>query len=204
MGTFLATLSGNSRPISKLENVGDTTDFSDWICSLAKVTAQFFVPVAKCKTFYLGYLNSETDTLILRFQVRPLTYFQLCRDQQWYIHQLQTLQAGYISQIGELKDKVAVHRGVGQLSKSSQNRRSTSALTHAVGVGSTSALDGMIPNLDENPLLNLRPSIDGAVSGPSAFATTSGTGLTSVKSKTSALSARSLGSLAPKYKVRVF
>ncbi|XP_018013236.1 uncharacterized protein LOC108670287 isoform X2 [Hyalella azteca] len=36
-----------------------------------------------------GYLNTETDTLILRFQVRPPTFFQKCRDQQWYIHQLQ-------------------------------------------------------------------------------------------------------------------
>ena len=57
-----------------------------------------------------GYLNTDSDTLILRFQVRislllisyearimrgalfqvrPPTFFQQCRDQQWYIHQLQ-------------------------------------------------------------------------------------------------------------------
>ena len=30
-----------------------------------------------------GYLNTEADTLILRFQVRPPTFFQKCRDQQW-------------------------------------------------------------------------------------------------------------------------
>ena len=34
-----------------------------------------------------GYL--ETDTIILRFQVRPPTFYQKCRDQLWYIHQLQ-------------------------------------------------------------------------------------------------------------------
>jgi len=31
-----------------------------------------------------GYLNTETDVLVLRFQVRPPTFFQKCRDQQWY------------------------------------------------------------------------------------------------------------------------
>lgn len=31
-----------------------------------------------------GYLNTESDTLILRFQVRPPTFYQKCRDQQWY------------------------------------------------------------------------------------------------------------------------
>jgi len=31
-----------------------------------------------------GYLNTDTDILVLRFQVRPPNYFQKCRDQQWY------------------------------------------------------------------------------------------------------------------------
>jgi len=31
-----------------------------------------------------GYLNTESDTLVLRFQVRPPTFYQKCRDQQWY------------------------------------------------------------------------------------------------------------------------
>ena len=30
-----------------------------------------------------GYLNTDEDTLILRFQVRPPTFYQKCRDQQW-------------------------------------------------------------------------------------------------------------------------
>ncbi|KAK7068498.1 Tripartite motif containing 37, partial [Halocaridina rubra] len=55
-----------------------------------------------------GYLNTETDTLILRFQVRPPTFFQKCRDQQWHIHQLQTLQAQYIQQINNLKERIAI------------------------------------------------------------------------------------------------
>ncbi|XP_050691844.1 E3 ubiquitin-protein ligase TRIM37-like isoform X3 [Eriocheir sinensis] len=63
-----------------------------------------------------GYLNTETDTLILRFQVRPPTFFQKCRDQVWYIHQLQTLQAQYIQQINNLKERIAI-----ELSRNSVN-----------------------------------------------------------------------------------
>ena len=50
------------------------------------------------------------DVMILfcRFQVRPPTFFQQCRDQQWYIHQLQALQAGYAAQIAELKDRLSL------------------------------------------------------------------------------------------------
>ena len=36
-----------------------------------------------------GFLDTDNDILILRFQVRPPTYQQKCRDQQWYISQLE-------------------------------------------------------------------------------------------------------------------
>lgn len=39
-----------------------------------------------------------------RFQVRAPTFYQRCRDQQWYINQLQTVQNQYISQINESKE----------------------------------------------------------------------------------------------------
>ncbi|XP_020707775.2 uncharacterized protein LOC105685580 isoform X2 [Athalia rosae] len=55
-----------------------------------------------------GYLNTELDTLILRFQVRPPTFFQRCRDQQWYISQLVTVQNQYATQINELKERLAI------------------------------------------------------------------------------------------------
>ncbi|PSN50251.1 hypothetical protein C0J52_02379 [Blattella germanica] len=55
-----------------------------------------------------GYLNTETDTLILRFQVRPPTFFQRCRDQHWYISHLLTVQNQYITQINELKERIAI------------------------------------------------------------------------------------------------
>ncbi|KAK2583315.1 hypothetical protein KPH14_009317 [Odynerus spinipes] len=55
-----------------------------------------------------GYLNTELDTLILRFQVRPPTFYQRCRDQQWYISQLVTIQNQYMTQINELKERLAI------------------------------------------------------------------------------------------------
>jgi tripartite motif-containing protein 37 len=102
-----------------------------------------------------GYLHTDNDTLILRFQVefslffspfcsvftilfifqvRPPTFFQQCRDQQWYIHQMQSLQTGYASQIGELKDRLSMH---------------ASSSRHSAAITPTSATpDGLIPHLD--------------------------------------------------------
>ncbi|XP_028133765.1 E3 ubiquitin-protein ligase TRIM37 isoform X3 [Diabrotica virgifera virgifera] len=54
-----------------------------------------------------GYLNEAKDTLVLRFQVRAPTFYQRCRDQQWYINQLQTVQHQYITQINESKERLA-------------------------------------------------------------------------------------------------
>ncbi|XP_026831240.1 uncharacterized protein LOC105284425 isoform X2 [Ooceraea biroi] len=55
-----------------------------------------------------GYLNTELDTLKLRFQVRPPTFYQRCRDQQWCINQLLTVQNQYATQINELKERLAI------------------------------------------------------------------------------------------------
>lgn len=44
---------------------------------------------------------------MFRFQVRAPTFYQRCRDQQWYINQLQTVQNQYISQINESKERLA-------------------------------------------------------------------------------------------------
>lgn len=42
----------------------------------------------------------------MRFQVRASTFFQKCRDQQWYINQLLRQQSQNLSQIRELKDRL--------------------------------------------------------------------------------------------------
>lgn len=53
-----------------------------------------------------GYLDTDTDTLILRFQVRPPTFYQKCRDQQWYINQLESTHTQLINQITDLKERL--------------------------------------------------------------------------------------------------
>ncbi|XP_076017451.1 E3 ubiquitin-protein ligase TRIM37 isoform X2 [Genypterus blacodes] len=65
-----------------------------------------------------GYLNMQTDTLVLRYQVRSPTFFQKCRDQYWYISQLETAQSSYIQQINNLKERLAIELFRHQTSRS--------------------------------------------------------------------------------------
>lgn len=44
------------------------------------------------------------EIMLLRFQVRSPTFFQKCRDQHWYITQLEAAQTSYIQQINNLKE----------------------------------------------------------------------------------------------------
>lgn len=53
-----------------------------------------------------GYLNTSKDTLELRFQVRASTFFQKCRDMQFFINQLLQQQSQNLSQIRDLKDRL--------------------------------------------------------------------------------------------------
>ncbi|GAB1607185.1 E3 ubiquitin-protein ligase TRIM37-like, partial [Argonauta hians] len=55
-----------------------------------------------------GYLDTHHDALVLRFQVRAPTFYQKCRDQQWCIQQMETAQSGYITQINDLKERLAL------------------------------------------------------------------------------------------------
>ncbi|XP_029826213.3 E3 ubiquitin-protein ligase TRIM37 [Ixodes scapularis] len=52
-----------------------------------------------------GYLSG--DTLLLRFEVRPPTFFHKCRDQQWYLAQLQAQQVQLQQQVQQLKERLA-------------------------------------------------------------------------------------------------
>lgn len=79
-----------------------------------------------------GYLNMQTDTLVLRYQVRSPTFFQKCRDQYWYISQLESAQSSYIQQINNLKERLAIELFRRQTSRSSSPpdlRPATSAAT---------------------------------------------------------------------------
>lgn len=44
------------------------------------------------------------------YQVRSPTFFQKCRDQYWYISQLESAQSGYIQQINNLKEVLCSFR----------------------------------------------------------------------------------------------
>ncbi|KAM8813051.1 E3 ubiquitin-protein ligase TRIM37 [Rhynchonycteris naso] len=72
-----------------------------------------------------GYLNRQNDTVILRFQVRSPTFFQKCRDQHWYVTQLEAAQASYIQQINNLKERLAI-----ELSRTQKSRELSPAANH--------------------------------------------------------------------------
>ncbi|CAK9823289.1 E3 ubiquitin-protein ligase TRIM37 [Anthophora retusa] len=97
-----------------------------------------------------GYLNTELDTLILRFQVRPPTFYQRCRDQQWYISQLLTVQNQYATQINELKERLAI-----EISRNAM--AATRVPSGATLCGSTSNVMPMVvqqqPQATTDPLL---------------------------------------------------
>ncbi|XP_021700141.1 E3 ubiquitin-protein ligase TRIM37 isoform X2 [Aedes aegypti] len=62
-----------------------------------------------------GYLNTINDTLELRYQVRPTTFYQKCRDQQWYINNLLRTQALHLTEIKTLSERLTrTERMLGQ------------------------------------------------------------------------------------------
>ncbi|CAF1166698.1 unnamed protein product [Rotaria magnacalcarata] len=53
-----------------------------------------------------GFLDTDNDILILRFQVRPPTYHQKCRDQQWYIANIENENHYLHNEIKLLREKI--------------------------------------------------------------------------------------------------
>lgn len=53
-----------------------------------------------------GFLDTDNDILILRFQVRPPTYQQKCRDQQWYITHLENDNHHLHNEMKILREKI--------------------------------------------------------------------------------------------------
>ncbi|VDD82417.1 unnamed protein product [Mesocestoides corti] len=53
-----------------------------------------------------GYLSAVNDTLFLKFHVRAPTYYQKCRDQQWYISQLEAHEGHFLAQMADYKDRL--------------------------------------------------------------------------------------------------
>nr|CAD7452564.1 unnamed protein product [Timema tahoe] len=103
-----------------------------------------------------GYLNTLNDTLILRFQVRPPTFFQRCRDQQWYIGQMVTVQNQYVTQLNELKERLAIEitrNSNGTIKATTENNSS---------LGSSNIPPEAFPGsvcMDQPSSLNYRPNV---------------------------------------------
>ncbi|XP_059478325.1 E3 ubiquitin-protein ligase TRIM37-like [Neocloeon triangulifer] len=125
-----------------------------------------------------GYLNTSLDTLILRFQVRPPTFFQRCRDQQWYIGQLLTVQTQYVSQINTLKEQVLMLRNGGNATVNNSSASSPVNATRALSISSeptlanpTELAASAIPksvSLTTTPTLQLPPGFTSLASPQSA------------------------------------
>ncbi|KAL5017120.1 hypothetical protein ScPMuIL_006709 [Solemya velum] len=94
-----------------------------------------------------GYLDTKNDTLILRFQVRPPTFYQKCRDQQWYINQLESAQSQYSTQISDLKERLLL-----EMSRSKSSGKKGSAAESPLPLMDPQSGD----NLISNPLI-VRP-----------------------------------------------
>ncbi|CAH8876087.1 unnamed protein product [Trichobilharzia szidati] len=84
-----------------------------------------------------GYLNSETDSLVLKFQVRAPTYFQKCRDQNWHISQLEAHQGHCYAQLAELKERLSIE--VARQANSVASNTSTSIGAVVPDCGSTAS-----------------------------------------------------------------
>ncbi|XP_048479534.1 E3 ubiquitin-protein ligase TRIM37 isoform X4 [Plutella xylostella] len=98
-----------------------------------------------------GYLNPDTDTLILRFQVRPPTFYQRCRDQQWYINQLITMQNQHILQINDLKERLSLEMSRNSMAatraspNTSPSQSNAAATTDAEHPTQNNPVDGAAP-----------------------------------------------------------
>ncbi|XP_046744959.1 E3 ubiquitin-protein ligase TRIM37-like isoform X2 [Diprion similis] len=100
-----------------------------------------------------GYLNTELDTLILRFQVRPPTFFQRCRDQQWYISQLVTVQNQYATQINELKERLAIEISRNAVTATRASSGATACDPSAESIGTSSTQQPQLPGAGD-PILS--------------------------------------------------
>lgn len=92
-----------------------------------------------------GYLNIQNDTLELRFQVRPSTFYQRCRDQQWYITQLLHKQSHHNLEVKELRERlkreINRNRSIKQKSNSSEQSGSCDSSSPTSGSVNGSAME---------------------------------------------------------------
>ncbi|XP_063226003.1 E3 ubiquitin-protein ligase TRIM37-like isoform X2 [Bacillus rossius redtenbacheri] len=132
-----------------------------------------------------GYHSTETDTLILRFQVRPPTFFQRCRDQQWYIGHLNMLQNQYLTQLTEMKERLAL-----EINRNSCSNGMAATKTSSSEAPKTAAASGSSAQL-------ARPQLEGSVaSAPSQDSSKTASTMATSKSRTGVPACSSLHSQA--------
>lgn len=113
-----------------------------------------------------GYLNNVTDTLELRFQVRASTYYQKCRDQQWYINRLLRQQQEQLNKIKDLKQRLDREISKNKSLSSNVSSESTTSTKIVNGSGdendSKSSSDETKEKNDTNNILKIRELKTGA------------------------------------------
>jgi tripartite motif-containing protein 37 len=95
-----------------------------------------------------GYLDTDQDILVLRFQVRSPTFHQKSRDQQWYIQHLETQQQTLITQVNELRERLAIELSR-QNSDDNTSTNNKNSNTPANTVGSVNDITSLI---EDSPL----------------------------------------------------
>ena len=103
-----------------------------------------------------GYLDTEQDTLVLKFQVRSPTLFQKCRDQQWYIQHLESQQQTLVTQVNELRERLAIElsRQANADSKNSNAPKNPLESKNEIATSATAAsLSNQEPPLPPSPTL---------------------------------------------------
>ncbi|VVC25902.1 Hypothetical protein CINCED_3A003233 [Cinara cedri] len=106
-------LPGMSRYEYRIEMINQTNINDDAAKDvLREFTSDF--EIGECwgynRFFRLDLLNHEgflqQDSLILKFSVRPPTYYQKCRELQWYISKLELERSACLQQIEEFKQNI--------------------------------------------------------------------------------------------------
>lgn len=100
-----------------------------------------------------GYLNIQRDTLELRFQVRPSTYYERCRDQQYFITQLMKKQEYQSNEIRQLKERL--RRETARNRHSNNNHGSSiTEITAAATTSSSIAASTSVSNTQTIAVIN--------------------------------------------------
>ncbi|XP_022250370.1 E3 ubiquitin-protein ligase TRIM37-like [Limulus polyphemus] len=100
-----------------------------------------------------GYLNTQTDSLVLRFRVRPPTFYQKCRDQQWFINQLQATQTHFATQINDLKERLAIELSRNQSAVGKEVNATTNGTSQPVPDQPRPCTSSLISNVLNSPCI---------------------------------------------------